>query len=1003
MYRIIKYLLVLMAIQIVGYAYGVSRDYYQDNMTSAQTADMIRYGDVEASLYTGLLNLSIPIYSLDDPDFSLDISLHYNSEGFKPCENSGFVGYKWSLRAGGCITREVRNIPDETIYRNQSANIYEEGMLHFLSNNSIDKNDIFALNPNILKKCINSHYPQDTLYLLGQDCDTDVDCMPDIFHFDFLGYHGTFIINNQGKAKIISGDFVDVDLSGILEENLTTVTIPRPTPMASSQIRIRTNDGFTYIFGGEVAALEYSLLLKDAHQELNQKPPIVNAWYLSRIIAPSGRTMKFHYADCNNWQAEGNSLLVFNQYYDLFAIDHDSEGNLIPNAHIRYNYMKECILDSIVISDEHRLTLTFHKSLALKMYNNCNAYSLCHENYKLDSIIISTSDREICKANLNYTYKSKYIGTYSSINWRFLASVFITGIGTYTLGYNHLSTYPDLLISTDADYLNCIDSYGFWKTTSLQGQIQDVVFPTGGRMHFTFEQHQYCTERHFHMINSAYDVEWTTLSTNVENLGGTRISNIETFIGDSLIEKKSYIYNKKGTYTSSGIYYNRHLIYPLNENAYPYKIINPSFYSLLDTHIGYSYVEEMIQSGTDISQTHKNAYTYYTGSDYYTSYGNPSINRYPILNADNLYYALGGALAYNERLNTKGKLLKLDYYKGNNVIVKTKLWKYNGIPADPMNLFPAGIDDVGCIDTIVIYSNLFNQPIARKMYLYPDVTSQEVSHDYSSDGHSYMTNNMYKHDTKLRIKETVISDSRNLSHFTRYTYPDEIVGMDNLSPYGLLVQLHRINNPIEEVSGYKVDLFDFVTSGTINLYAIGVYAIVRDDHSRSNSFRGIPDSLTHHFVDSIVPVNPDSFELGEMVYYPYLYQTKNLTLANPVFDYVSLSANNSSITYDSRYRLTCEYMFDFRNRPLYVKPFGKTHTTYTWNSTNDFYPSAKTIGNQTWNYTYIPYVGVSSVTDPRGITTYYSYDYAGRLIEEYQMVNGNKHILHAFLYHTKTE
>ena len=128
MYRIIKYLLVLMAIQIVGYAYGVSRDYYQDNMTSAQTADMIRYGDVEASLYTGLLNLSIPIYSLDDPDFSLDISLHYNSEGFKPCENSGFVGYKWSLRAGGCITREVRNIPDETIYRNQSANIYEEGM-----------------------------------------------------------------------------------------------------------------------------------------------------------------------------------------------------------------------------------------------------------------------------------------------------------------------------------------------------------------------------------------------------------------------------------------------------------------------------------------------------------------------------------------------------------------------------------------------------------------------------------------------------------------------------------------------------------------------------------------------------------------------------------------------------------------------------------------------------------------------------------------------------------
>ena len=88
------------------------------------------------------------------------------------------------------------------------------------------------------------------------------------------------------------------------------------------------------------------------------------------------------------------------------------------------------------------------------------------------------------------------------------------------------------------------------------------------------------------------------------------------------------------------------------------------------------------------------------------------------------------------------------------------------------------------------------------------------------------------------------------------------------------------------------------------------------------------------------------------------------------------------------------------NRLISVKPFGKMETRYTWNG---LYPASKIIGNQTFTYTYIPYVGISSSTDPRGITTYYSYDSAGRLIEEYQIVNGNKQILHAYQYHTKTD
>lgn len=50
-------------------------------------------------------------------------------------------------------------------------------------------------------------------------------------------------------------------------------------------------------------------------------------------------------------------------------------------------------------------------------------------------------------------------------------------------------------------------------------------------------------------------------------------------------------------------------------------------------------------------------------------------------------------------------------------------------------------------------------------------------------------------------------------------------------------------------------------------------------------------------------------------------------------------------------------------------------------------------------YTYSPLVGVTSITDARGLITYYTYDSTGRLTECYILKNGSKQIIEHYDYH----
>ena len=154
-------------------------------------ASLGKYGQIPVSYYNGLVNISIPIYTIKLQDIEVPIVLQYHSGGNKTDEHPGWVGLGWNLQAGGSITRIVKGKKDETLERDlvlHYKTIYEGKQFGFFykhnflnaATNQIDKDYLI----NILDNLVIKHY----------------DTEPDEFIFNFSGISGSFFFTGDSQT-----------------------------------------------------------------------------------------------------------------------------------------------------------------------------------------------------------------------------------------------------------------------------------------------------------------------------------------------------------------------------------------------------------------------------------------------------------------------------------------------------------------------------------------------------------------------------------------------------------------------------------------------------------------------------------------------------------------------------------------------------------------------------------------------------------------------------------
>jgi hypothetical protein len=154
---------------------------------SPNSYSLAKYGDVPVNLYTGVPDITVPIWKIRENGLSMDISLSYHASGIKVDEISSWVGLGWSLNAGGIIVRKVR------------------GRAEYLLGNgtfSPKRVDIGFYN--------STQYTSPTQFIesnnLPSAASNNLDTAPDEYFFNFNGRSGKFHFDKDGNAFLYKNE-----------------------------------------------------------------------------------------------------------------------------------------------------------------------------------------------------------------------------------------------------------------------------------------------------------------------------------------------------------------------------------------------------------------------------------------------------------------------------------------------------------------------------------------------------------------------------------------------------------------------------------------------------------------------------------------------------------------------------------------------------------------------------------------------------------------------------
>ena len=962
----------------------------------------------------GTVDITIPLYEIPlDKNLTLPISLSYSVKDLDPNSQSKYLGLGWRLNAAPSIVREVRGMPDD----NSSGTYYVAENENLFGNLSLE-----------------NWYDRCKRHMAG-----GYDMEPDVYHYTLLNKSGSFMFKRETRV----GN----------EINYRAITIPyEPIKISANGLykhgntsfQIIDENGFKYTFDKTERVADYY----DAIWLYNHND-VVSAWKCSKIENSAGQVIAmFNYEDMEMIERK-----VYTDTYtiednpDYYQTSRDDSGSIpeLPRAssyhHPRCYVQKweykdpngnllreemgfQCTnnyktLQSIYVFPKRLTSINLNGGSTI-YFEGANGHlsTISGANRTIDLVNDSYSDpylKSLCVDGLFYFFEYDdgsggydCFSGYCTSEHSYIEPRVYYKVGSYPVS----NTYRYVHASLNLDRESAESGFGY--------KLKSMTNPTGCVTEFKYERNHYIKDKR----QSAFDIyEYEYLKSHRIRASGnyrirqidysdpnlnTRITRVfrygdERKVGDSLylhrnepenglgiIKRQegfdSYVFQqKKYTLFQSGsvnsITRLRHINHPLNSMpAFP------------NNYVAYRRVTEyQVTTNSDgvVIDNGKTVYTY----DYPEySWESPIVSSSPNNNrhffdqlTDHGYGQLLSKQIYKKENDTYQLISKSDYeYQvfGNNQDVLTAGKLYQEYVLDLNGHRP--LRNEFSTTQAILGHNIWDM---YKLVSYPIASG---TRKLKSE-----TDSIFENGSVLVHQKTYEYDNRT------HLYPTKVT------------EINSDNTIFTKELKYSLDASTVTDQEHLNaknmMVSKNILMPVLEEKISTNSTRGV-SSTTNYNSYKIFNGNR-----------PLPYVSKTLYNNGSVVDQITCNKYDNYgnfIEIVDKSGLKIIYIWGYSGRYLVAEIVNASYSTVM--SALGNIPPETLSGSNTPNmsqinalrgktslndaqittYTHEPYVGITSITDPRGVKTTYSYDDFGRL-QNIKDENGN--IIESYDYHYRNQ
>lgn len=956
---------------------------------SPQVAMMNRYGTYPVDLSNGLVDISVPLYTIHSPaGLEMPLGLSFHASGLRATECEGLLGLRWALTGIGSISRIIRGYPDVIDYtmdyssdRTFNTRITNPDYTPSFSDlfgatgspdpYSGGENNAFVQGVNVNGYQLTPGSYQDTEY--------------DIFSYNLpSGKNGHFIWRK--------------------EDNQSYKGYPMPyEPIKVAPTGITDENGVQYLFGRN--AIE------------RNADDYVTTWHLTSIIS----------------QNKQDTILI--SYTNALGSEYGRERYITINDHAAPGHEYFPLGEKSTACNTHPLDWLLSGTLGSKDYYKVKEhdYDLSQiKSYKISRIQVRSAGHPVCDVIFSYDTKNRFLQGIKVTNSQnniirnvlftmeknkngkvnFLKRLTFLGDNlvpheNYSFDYYNMDYMPKCGI----DLCKNSDWWGFYSdgggyisrgtltitdplsrhstltigdgdkqprfSSTVMGMIKSITYPTGGVTTFNYESNS---------------------TPQCPVAGGLRIKSIENKPVSGKTETKYYEYSNgnipgylcppSSLWHIDEIQTDCYFDYPcggtiartdyLTRN---YRSSFPSRYTDLRSNIvSYPQVTEYSKdsNGNVLGKTvyqyclrpiYTNLYQKSNGGEFKGNNSYTILHISPenfwkknVLQVKTIYEGerMVKRYKYDYRTILKKSLYDLPVYRYRKHYVYDMTSTSSRSDIRELELiYPAEVDEVFAI-------------VHQKYEIGADRLVKETEETYYDNGTAITQTKEIEYDPDylIPVSENVVN-SDSLQATTRYAYPFSLAyKTDDL--YSRMIRQNYLTPILEQQvskdgSGNHL-LKEYKEVGQLAFYpAQSKYADLGSTITYGNyTTNGQPIYISHN----------DNSE--QVVYlWSYYQQYPIAEIRNVSYtDVCSALGGESFITTLTNKAVPSSA--DYEN----IRSIYKTH------------PEA-----QITTAKYRPLVGITQKTDSKGLTTYYEYDTMGRLIQSYILPEGRKQVIEQYDYH----